>query len=43
MSGYVPSLDLVERAARGEIQAIGRLISRAEVAEPEARPALAET
>lgn len=40
---YVPSLDLVDRAAQGEIQAIGRLISRAEAAVPEARAALAQT
>ncbi len=40
-SRYVPSLDLVERAARGEIGAIGRLISRAEAAVPEAREAMA--
>ncbi len=42
MSGYVPSLDLVPRVARGETAAIGRLISRAEASVPEARPALAE-
>lgn len=41
MSRYVPSLELVERAATGEPQAIGRLISRAEAAVPEARQALA--
>ncbi|WP_338811318.1 methylmalonyl Co-A mutase-associated GTPase MeaB (plasmid) [Agrobacterium leguminum] len=43
MSRYVPSHELVDRVARGEIQAIGRLISRAEAAVPEARPALATT
>jgi LAO/AO transport system kinase len=42
MSGYVPSLDLVARVARGETAAIGRLISRAEAGVAEARPALAE-
>jgi len=42
MSGYVRSSDLVTRAARGEIPALSRLISRAESGEPEARPALAE-
>ena len=42
MSGYVPSADLVTRAARGEIPAIARLISRAESGVPEARPALAD-
>ena len=42
MSHYVPSLELIDRASRGEIQAIGRLISRAEAGMPEARPALAQ-
>jgi LAO/AO transport system kinase len=42
MSCYVRSSDLVTRAARGEIPALSRLISRAESGEPEARPALAE-
>jgi len=42
MSDYVPSRELVERAARGLIPAIGRLISRAEAGQPEARPALAD-
>lgn len=42
MSRYVPSLDLLERARRGEISAIGRLISRAETNLHEARNALAE-
>ena len=42
MSGFVPSVDLVERAAAGHIAAIGRLISRAEAAMPEARKALAQ-
>lgn len=41
MSRYVPSSELVERAARGEVPAIGRLISRAEAGMPEARGALA--
>lgn len=41
MSRYVPSGELVERAARGLIPAIGRLISRAESGQPEARQALA--
>lgn len=41
MSGYVPSLELVSRAETGETLAIGRLISRAEAAVPEARQALA--
>ncbi|GHD24571.1 methylmalonyl Co-A mutase-associated GTPase MeaB [Tianweitania populi] len=42
MSRYVPSLELIDRAAKGNIQAIGRLISRAEGGVPEARPALAQ-
>ena len=42
MSGYTPSPELVRRAALGEIAAIGRLISRAEAAAPEARASLAE-
>jgi LAO/AO transport system kinase len=41
MSRYVPSLQLVERAKRGEAPAIARLISRAEANVPEAREALA--
>ena len=41
MNRYAPSEELIERAARGEIQAIGRLISRAEAGMPEARQALA--
>jgi len=41
LSHYVPSGELVERAARGEIRAISRLISRAEAGMPEAREALA--
>lgn len=41
MSRYVPSLDLLERAATGEVAAIGRLISRAEAGTAEAREALA--
>lgn len=43
MNRYVPSLELVDRAASGEMQAISRLISRAEAAIPEARSALAAT
>jgi LAO/AO transport system kinase len=39
---YVPSCDLVTRAARAETAAIGRLISRAETGVPEAREALAQ-
>ena len=38
----MPSPELIPRAARGEIPAIARLISRAESGIPEARPALAE-
>ncbi len=38
----MPSTELIPRAARGEIPAIARLISRAEAGMPEARPALAE-
>lgn len=41
MSSYVPSLDLVAEAGRGNVRAIGRLISRAESGQPEAREALA--
>jgi LAO/AO transport system kinase len=41
MSRYVPSLELLERATRGEVLAIGRLISRAEASVPEVREALA--
>lgn len=41
MSRYVPSLELLERAATGEVAAIGRLISRAEAGASEAREALA--
>lgn len=42
MSGsYIPSIELVERAAQGEVRAIGRLISRAESGVAEAREALA--
>jgi energy-coupling factor transporter ATP-binding protein EcfA2 len=41
MSRYVPSQELVTRVARGEMSAIGRLISRAEAGVPEARQALA--
>jgi LAO/AO transport system kinase len=42
MSRYVPSRELVERVANGEIPAIARMISRAEAGLPEAREALAE-
>ncbi len=42
MSGYVPSRELVERVAAGEIPAIARMISRAEAGMPEAREALAD-
>ena len=42
MSRYVPSCDLLERAALGETLAIGRLMSRAEANVPEARQALSE-
>lgn len=42
MSRNVPSLALVERVKAGEPAAIGRLISRAESAVPEAREALAQ-
>lgn len=42
MSGFVPSRELVERVANGEVPAIARLISRAEAGLPEARRALAE-
>ena len=41
MSAFVPSVDLVERVARGNVPAIGRMISRAEGRQPEARAALA--
>ena len=43
MSGYVSSGKLLERARRGDIPAIARLISRAEAGVAEARDALAET
>jgi LAO/AO transport system kinase len=39
---YVPSRELVERVANGEIAAIARMISRAEAGVPEMRAALAE-
>jgi len=39
---YVASLDLLDRAAAGNVRAAGRLISRAEAGVAEARPALAE-
>lgn len=41
MTRYVPATELLERIARGEAAAIGRLISRAESGTPEAREALA--
>jgi LAO/AO transport system kinase len=41
MSRYVPSSELIERAAQGLTAAISRLISRAEAGEPEVREALA--
>jgi LAO/AO transport system kinase len=39
---YQPSSELLERVAAGEVRAVGRLISRAEIGIDEARPALAE-
>lgn len=42
MSRFVPSSDLAQRAARGEIPAISRLITRAEIGLEESRPALAD-
>jgi LAO/AO transport system kinase len=42
MSRYVPSRELVERVANGEIAAIARMISRAEAGVLETREALAE-
>ena len=41
MSAPVPSLELVERAAQGNIAATGRLLSRAEAGEDEVQAALA--
>jgi len=41
MSRYIPSIALAERVSRGEIPAIGRLISRAEAGIEEAREAVA--
>jgi len=41
MTTYIPSCELAERVARGDLAAIARLISRAEAAVPEARRALA--
>ena len=41
-STFVPSMTLLARVAEGQTAAIGRLISRAEAAMPEARDALAE-
>lgn len=42
MTRYVPSMDLIDRIAAGEISAIGRLMSRAESGSSEAREALAQ-
>ncbi|MCC7253274.1 methylmalonyl Co-A mutase-associated GTPase MeaB [Hyphomicrobium sp.] len=42
MKRFVPSSELVVRASRGEIPAISRLITRAEMGLDECRPALAE-
>lgn len=42
MTRYVPSMDLIDRIAAGEIAAIGRLMSRAESGSSEAREALAQ-
>ncbi|GAC1395742.1 MAG: methylmalonyl Co-A mutase-associated GTPase MeaB [Vulcanimicrobiaceae bacterium] len=42
MSAYVPSHQLVERVASGNVAAIARLISRAEANVPEARSALGD-
>jgi LAO/AO transport system kinase len=42
VSRYVPSRELVERVAKGEIPAVARMISRAEAGMPEAREALSE-
>lgn len=39
---YIPSLDLIEPASRGEIWAVARLISRAEAGVPEVRQAIGE-
>lgn len=39
---YVPSLELIEPAARGEIWAVARLITRAEANTPEVREAIGE-
>ncbi|ABN78746.1 methylmalonyl Co-A mutase-associated GTPase MeaB [Cereibacter sphaeroides] len=39
---YIPSLDLIEPAARGETWAVARLISRAEAGTPEVREAIGE-
>ena len=39
---YVPSLDLLAQARAGNVRAAGRLISRAEQGQEEARPALAQ-
>lgn len=41
MSRYTPSVEFVERTERGDVSAIGRLITRAEASQPEARTALA--
>lgn len=42
MTRYVPSIELVDRIAAGEIAAIGRLMSRAESGSTEAREALSQ-
>lgn len=42
MTRYVPSIELVDRIAAGEIAAIGRLMSRAESGSTEAREALCQ-
>ena len=39
---YIPSLDLIEPASKGETWAIARLISRAEAGAPEVREAIGE-
>ena len=39
---YVPSLELIDPASRGETWAVARLISRAEAGVPEVREAVGE-
>ena len=39
---YIPSMDLIDPASRGETWAVARLISRAEAGAPEAREAMGE-